>query len=122
MENQSISENFKSLFTMIMRYIISQYKFARLDAVEKLVIISSLTAVTVIILFVITLFMFFVSFALAYYLGSVWNDTYLGFLFVAGLYILLGLFLFALRKPLIINPIQHIILKVVFKTDKDDDE
>lgn len=66
--------------------------------------------------------LFFLAFlftALAWWLASLFNNAALGFLCVAGLFGLLLVLVFALRKKVIVPLIQNAIIGAVY-SDKDD--
>ena len=63
-------------------------------------------------------FLIFLFTALALWIGSLLNSASLGFLCVAGLFLLLIILLFALRKKLIVPMIRNAIVKAVY--DKKD--
>lgn len=69
----------------------------------------------------VVLGIFFLAFlftALAWWLGSLLNSAALGFLCVAGLFLLLIVLLFALRKKVIVPIIRNAIISAVY--DKKD--
>ena len=119
MDNQNLSENFSGLFSDLKKYLEIRYRYAKLDATEKLAITSSFIVVLFILLFIVTVFLFFISFALAYYLGQVWQQTHLGFIGVAAIYFVLAIILILLRKPLIVNPVQRHIVKLMYKYERE---
>jgi hypothetical protein len=63
---------------------------------------------------VIFLFLFFVlvfgSFAFAYWFGDLTGNMALGFLIIAGFYILLAILIYLLRKVLLIRPFTKLII------------
>jgi len=78
-----------SLFKEIKTYLETRYNIARLDITEKIIVVISLILQVIIIVMLVSVILFFLSFALANFLGTYWNNPGLGFLTVTGLYILL---------------------------------
>jgi hypothetical protein len=66
----------------------------------------------------------FGSFAFAYWFGAVTGKTWLGFVIVAGFYLLLAIVIYSLRSVLIVRPFSRMILKNLeldkFKDDNDE--
>lgn len=65
----------------------------------------------------VVLGIFFIAFlftALAWWLGTVLNSPALGFLCVAGLFLLLIILIFALRKKVIVPLIRNAIIKAIY--------
>jgi len=60
-------------------------------------------------------FLFFIGFGLGWWLGTVFNNRAAGFFAVAGIFLLLVVLLFALRKKMIVPLIQKIIISKVYE-------
>lgn len=73
------------------------------------------------IIFFIALFLFFGSFALAFGLGAWLNSTGLGFVIVAGLYLLFAVIVFLCRSNYIERPLTNFFIKHLFKNSDEDD-
>lgn len=67
------------------------------------------------------LVLFFLSFAMAFAIGSWLNSIALGFLSIGVFYILLACFIFILRKKLIEKTLLNRLSEAYFKSDDDDD-
>jgi hypothetical protein len=80
-------------------------------------IIAGAVAVMVLVLFVL-----FASVALAIGLGTWLESMWAGFLIVAGLYLLMGMVVWAARGKLIRLPVMHAIIQQLFTHNDDDDE
>lgn len=119
MESENLSQKTANLITDFRNYIEARYKYTRLDTIEKFVVLASSLATIVILLFIIAGILLFISVALAFFFGNLWNNNFLGFAAVAGIYSIIALLLYLFRKPLIISPIQEHILKTIFKKDEE---
>lgn len=59
--------------------------------------------------------LFFIGFGLGWWLGTLFNNMAAGFFAVAGIYLLLIILMFALRKKVIVPMIQKIIISKVYE-------
>ena len=115
--NKSFSKDIASLFDEVKEYLDLKYDIARLDFTEKLVIIfTQFYSFFLFILIVPSIFLFF-SFALAFYLGKVFGEVYLGFLAVGFIYFLIAFLFFILRKTLITKPLIKNLSSMILKDD-----
>jgi len=120
MEEQDLTNRVDNLYKDVKEYLDLKYRFIKLEATEKTVKALSSIVFLIVILFLVSIVFLFLALALAFYLGRVWNDNYLGFTTVAGIFMFLALLLFIFRKSLIINPIQHNIIESIFNPEKDE--
>ena len=125
----SIKSALNKLIDDFKNYLETQFEYIKFDLTEKLTrIATSIITVSIIILLLLP-FVFFISFALAYYLGNYFGSDPIGFLIVAGIYLIIAIFTIALRKPLIINPLLRKFVNVIFsdynrqiKEEEEDEE
>jgi hypothetical protein len=103
------------LFESLLDYFktsVELYKFKIVDKTSE--IVSSLISNTIFIVF-ITIFLFFVNFGLAFWLGDILGKIYYGFFVVAGFYGMLGIvfryFMHNWFKKIISNSIIKTALK-----------
>lgn len=73
----------------------------------------------ILILFTL-LFLGFASVALAFYLGTVFNSLWQGFLAVAGGYLLIGLIAFFMKDGFIEDSLINVFVRILFKEKKDE--
>jgi len=125
MNERTFLDEIATLVADIRQYLDDKYKLAKLDVIEKLLLLSTALIVIMCVFFFIASFALFLSFSLAYYLGDLWNSKTLGFTTVAGIYFLFGIILIVFKKYLIAQPVLKYLLKVFFKqnpkTKKDED-
>jgi len=117
--NQALSD----LLNSIRKYINIRLTLVKLDVMEKSARIVSLTLAAVFILMLFMLFLIFLSMAAALWLGDLLEHQALGYLCVAGFYLLLGAIIYALRRRLFVRSvIKH--MSEIFFEDKNlqDDE
>ena len=92
----------------------------KLSAAEKASgVIANLVA-GIIAIFVFFLFIVFAGIALSFFLSSWIGNSWAGFLIVAGLYMILGIIIWAGRGRLIRLPVMNALIKQLFK--KEDEE
>lgn len=84
-------------------------------------VIARIIAVSVVSL-VFGISLIFVSVALAWWLGHSWGAVWLGFLAVAGFYLIAGLIVWSGRERMIRIPIMNSIIHQLFKTDENEDD
>lgn len=110
MESDSLSSQIKQLFDEIKIYVNLRISYLRVNVAEFLIRFFS----GLVLWMVIFLFLFFVlvfgSFAFAYWFGEMTGKMSLGFLIIAGFYVLLAILIFAFRKPLIVRPFTRMII------------
>jgi hypothetical protein len=117
-EGYGISQHFVNLFSEIKKYLEIRYDLAKLDFVEKSIILTSALITTALTLFLFMFFLFFLSFGIAYYIGKSCDNYFLGFLIVSAFYFAIFIFVLLTRDKLIKMPVTHYILKVLFRHKK----
>ncbi len=104
----------------IRAYIKQQKDLLRLEVAEKTSIITSTLVVGIIMLGLISLVLVLGTITAGYYLGALLDDTGLAFLLLTGAFLLIALLIYALRRPLIVNPVLKLILQT-FEEDSPED-
>lgn len=104
----------EELADMVKDYVNNRIELVKLTAAEKS---SSVVAVLIAGLVIAAIFTFFIVFAgvaLALVLGEWMGKTWAGLLIVAGLYLLLGIIIWAAREKLIRLLIMNALIKQLF--------
>lgn len=96
------------MFKSLKNYIQDQITLAKLESVESIGRIISKIAIMMVILLFSLFFLLTISFAIGYYLSSIFEKRYLGFLIVAGIYFGLIMITLLFKKN-----IQNIIINIV---------
>lgn len=108
---------YTELWDEVKKYLTLQIDYAKLTAVEKLVVLLSAIALATVLMILGACVMFYLSFAIVYMLvdaiGCVWG----AYLIVSGLFVVLAIVVFALRKQLILDPVAKFLTKL-FLTHK----
>lgn len=106
----------------IKEYVNSRMASAKLSAAEKTsAVLSGILA----IMLVLVLFVFFILFsgiALALVFAELTGEYYLGFLLVAGMYLVCGVLVWSMKEKLIRLPIMNAILQQLFKEETDEQD
>jgi hypothetical protein len=106
---------FEELNDNVKTYINTSYELTVLKATEKAANVGSETISAVLILKILSLAVLILTFAAAFYIASVMNEIYWGFLIVGGAYFIIALFLLTCRNRLLKKPFRNMIIKALFK-------
>ena len=114
----TIKDDLSVLFAEVKKYIELKYDFARLDFIEKAIIIVTLFITSLSLIILLLGVFLFLSIAFGYFLGELFGKIYFGFLTVAGIYFILFAIIFIFRNTLIYHPVTKIMLKAIFHKKK----
>ena len=110
MEDNSLSEQIKRIFDQVKIYLDLQVGYLKLNVAEYLIRFFSSLVLWMVIFFILFFVIVFGSFAFAYWFGETTGRWSLGFLIVAGFYVILAILFYVFRKPIIVRPFTHLIL------------
>ena len=110
MEDNSLSEQIKRIFDQVKVYLDLQVGYLKLNVAEYLIRFFSSLVLWMVIFFILFFVIVFGSFAFAYWFGETTGRWSLGFLIVAGFYVILAILFYVFRKPIIVRPFTHHIL------------
>ena len=97
----------------VKRWFDLRTKYTRLTVVDKIVrIITSLILIMAISV-ILVLFLFFISYAAANFLGKVFESVPLGFLFVGCVYLLMLIIVYNARHVLIERPLVGFLMNIL---------
>ena len=97
----------------VKRWFDLRTKYTRLTVVDKIVrIITSLILIMAISV-ILVLFLFFISYAVANFLGKVFESVPLGFLFVGCVYLLMLIIVYNARHVLIERPLVRFLMNIL---------
>lgn len=106
----------------VKEYVNNHISSAKISVAEKT---SGILANIIAVAIVLTVFLFFIIFssvALAFAFVKLTGEYYWGFLIVAGIYLLIGILVWALKEKLLRMPIMNSILQQLFKDEEEADE
>jgi hypothetical protein len=107
-------ENVANQLEEVKEYLSLQYDLFKIDVSEKLIVIITFFITLISVLIVVFAILLFLAFSIAFYLGTLWQNLWLGFLTISLVYMIIGGLLLVFRKPLILQPILRFILKVIY--------
>lgn len=106
--------NVKQLVDEVQDYIKTRIDLATLTAVDKVSDGVSKAALYITLFLLSFFFLIFASTALALGIGDALENNWLGFLIVAGIYLLLCILIWSMKESWIIRPITDTIVKNFF--------
>lgn len=110
-ENGKIEELTQSLKV----YVQTNIELVKLEATERVSVLGSSLLSVLLVGMTLSLFILFLSIGVSLYLSAYLNNSYLGFILVAGFYFLLSCLLVLTRKKLIETPIRNTIIKRILR-------
>jgi uncharacterized membrane protein YqjE len=119
MERDS-KEFFQELKLMVTDYLSARMQLIKFEFYEKTAKISAALFSSLVIVLLASLMLFFLSIALGFYLGAVFDSYGTGFLLVTGLYLLMLLPFIFFRKSWIEKTIINRLLEEL--TEKEEEE
>lgn len=109
-----------NLTDSISEYLQTYYKLKVLNAADKATSITASTLASLVIAFLGIFVLLFSGIALAIWLGHLLNSWALGYLAVAGLYLLIIIIIVALRKKIVFPMIRNSLINKLYESnDKD---
>ena len=113
----------EELTDTIKEYITTRIESVKLNAAEKTSAVMANLLAGLIVAFVFLCFILFASVALSFGLGEWIGKTWAGFLIVAGLYLLLGIVVWAARGKMIRLPFMNAMIRQLSgNEDKEEDD
>lgn len=107
---QNVGEKLENLFSKTKNYVETSLELYKLQAIDFTAdIISNVISKTVLIL-IFSMFLLFLNLGFGFYLANKFGSYALGFIVVAGMYLLFGVLFYLLRKNLIVTPISNLII------------
>ena len=108
-----MAENkYEELWAELKKYLTLQIDYAKLTAVEKLVVLLSAIAMVAVMLILGACVLFYLSFAVVFMLSDAIGSTWGAYLIVSGIFLVLMLVVYALRKKLILDPVSRFLTRL----------
>lgn len=117
-EPEKILNEFKEKLSSFIGVKLEIFKLTAYERVAKIIAILSHSLILMLLAFFAVLFLFF---TLAFFLGEVLNSISLGFLIVTGIYILLFIVAYYMKKSIQIG-IMNIVINALQEKDEDDND
>jgi len=115
MEAQNLKEDAKDILNHASDYAETFYKLNLLRLTKKVSDVASVVVNSVLIFFISLCILLFISFAGAWWLGDIVQNRALGFLIIAGFYLLIILVLVLMRKKVISPFIRNTLIRKIYE-------
>ncbi|MBN2664668.1 MAG: phage holin family protein [Bacteroidales bacterium] len=115
MKERTFKDYYKIFKRDITQYIDLRLDYLKLEGIEVFSNISSKLITVIFGLFFGVIFITFLLFALAFFLGEILGANYWGFLIVSGIFLLFALLFFVFRKLLLQNPLVNALTTSLFQ-------
>lgn len=110
-----LEEEAEEIIDRVKEYVETRGQILRLEVLEKASVAAGAAFGGIFIFILFFFFFVFIGFALAFLIAELTGHTYVGFLVVAGAYLLAGILFSANRKKWIEGPVSDGIIKNYFK-------
>ncbi|MES2617153.1 MAG: phage holin family protein [Bacteroidota bacterium] len=98
-------------------YINNYYELIKLQATERASVIGSALISGFLIVMTVFLIILFCSLGAGFYLSQCFNNNYIGFVIVAGFYLILSLIIILNKKKMIDTPMRDRIIRKMLQED-----
>ncbi|MFW5700618.1 MAG: phage holin family protein [Cyclobacteriaceae bacterium] len=122
MTNKSFSSNVTEIIAIARSYVNTRIELWKLSLLEKTALAGAFFLGSVIIVLIVAFCLLFFSLAFAFWYGQRTGDLSLGFLILAGIYLVLGLIFIISRKRLITGPIIRSLSAIIYEDDDNESE
>ena len=120
--SESQTDIYKSFIKNTKDYILLNYDLLRLKLIEKLALIIALVLSLFIGILLIIIAIVYFSFAFVHWTAALFESLIPGSLIVGGLFILLFIIFFSLRKRLFVNPMIKLLSNIIFNEPQKPEE
>lgn len=112
----NIATNMEQLYLKAKDYTETSIELFRLNAIDKTADLVSSLFVKLILVMVVAMFTLFINIALSLYIGKLLDETYLGFLVVSGIYLVVAIVILLFNDKLLKVPLTNLIIEKLLKT------
>ena len=120
--NGNYTENFRTLLTEVQRYLGLQKSYVMLDIADKLTVLLSTVAIAAVSFVLAAIVLFFLTFALALWIGRMLGNSAMGFLCIAAVLVVMLVVAWRKRNDWIIQPLARLMARVFYNKEIEDDE
>ncbi len=122
MANSSFTENANEIIKIARSYVITRIELWKLSLLEKTSLAGAFFLSSVIIVLIVAFCLLFISLSFAFWYGQRTGDLSIGFLILAGFYLILGLIFIISRKHLITGPVVKSLSDILYSDDDEPEE
>jgi hypothetical protein len=105
----------QKIYEQVEQYAKTSLELYRLKAIDTSADIFAVISTGLIIWVFFSFFLVFVSIGAAFYFGELLGKWYYGFFIVAGIYMVIGLIVYAIRKKYLKEKINNYVIRQIFK-------
>ena len=116
MDQQSLKQKAELITEHIGNFLETKKDLAVVNAAIIGTNIASTSIVFLLISLFLLLFLIFAAIAMALWLGTIFENSALGFIATGGIFFLFGIFLFLVRKKIVLS-IKDVIVKLIYDKD-----
>ena len=109
-EDNSLSAQIKNIFDQVKIYLDLKVGYIKINVAGYLIRFFSSLVLWLVIFWILFFVVVFGSFAFAYWFGEMTGRWSLGFLIIAGFYIILAVFIYLFRRAIIVRPFTRLII------------
>jgi len=120
--NGNYTDNFSQLLQETKRYLGLQKSFIMLDMADKLTVVLSTIAIAVVCFVLAAILLFFLTFALAWWIGQLVGNAAVGFLVIAAILAVMLLVAWQKRNAWIIQPLARLMARVFYNKEEEDEQ
>lgn len=116
------TEQFRTLLQEVRRYLLLQKRFVAVDVAEKLIVLLSTIAIAVVCFVLGAMILFFLTFALAYWIGQLLDSMAIGFLAISAVLALCMYIFYKNRTRWIILPLSRMLANLFVDKEEENSE
>ena len=107
----------EELLHQLKEYVSLRIHIAQLKFSSKSSLIASSLLTYMLVFMVVFFFVLVLTIGISLWIGNLLGEWYLGFMIMAGFYLLLGCILYAFRNQWVKQPLNNLIVKEMFDED-----
>jgi hypothetical protein len=111
-------ENYQQLYDDVKKYVFLQAEYIKVEFVEKLTILLSTLLIITLLVVMLIIALFYLFFSFAYAIAPIVGSLSVSFSIIAGIYIVLIVFLILLRRQIVINPMVKFLSNLFLTKNK----
>ena len=116
------TDNFRNLLEEAKRYLSLQKEYALMDTADKLTVILSTVAIAAVCIILGAMILFFLTFALAYWIGNITGNLSIGFISIAAFLLLMLFIVYQKRNAWIIQPLARMMVRLFVNKEQVNNE
>lgn len=107
----------EGLFGELREYVALRIQIAQLKFSSKSSLVASSVLMYMLVFMVAFFFILVLTIGVSLWIGSLMGEWYLGFMIMAGVYLMIGLIIYIFRNKWVRIPLNNLIVKEIFDED-----